>query len=183
MTLGRSRIRELQFWLTWCMEDKNFRNSQISLSSGLSFVISNGSASCWWCSFAPLLREQHESIWVQANRQHSSNVSRQKQQVLLVPAQGLALCCWFQPLAVLKTRQTLSMGAGHAADVQKLPKYWLPSKICHHQKHPVWLPIERLQVKEWTALSCDLAFAMWSNFLVSCSFISNCSGIKSGVFF
>lgn len=134
MTLGRSRIRESWFWLTWCMEDKNFRNSQISLSSGLSFVISNGSASCWWCSFAPLLWEQRESIWAQADKQHFSNVSRQKQQVLLVPVQGLAQCCWFQPLAVLKTRLTLFMGAWHAANVQKWPKYWLPSKFCHHQK-------------------------------------------------
>lgn len=72
------------------MEDKNFRTSQIPLFSGLSFVISNGSASCQWCSFAPLLREQHESIWVQADKQHFSNVSRQKQQVLLVLVQGLA---------------------------------------------------------------------------------------------
>lgn len=138
MTLGKSRIKELWFWLTGCMEDKNFRTSQISLFSGLSFVIPNGSASCQWCSFASLLQEQHESIWVQADKQHLSHVSRQKQPSAACASPRLgwrpAQCCWVQPLAVLKARLTLFAATWHAANVQKWPKYWLLSKFCHHQK-------------------------------------------------
>lgn len=180
MTLGRSRIKELRFWLTWCMEDKNFRSSQISLFSSLSFVISDGSPSCRWCSFVPLLQEQCESIWVQADK----NIS-------VMSADRNSKCCLCQSKVWLKICSVLLVPASccpenqtdpfhwHAANVQKWPKNWLLSKFSHHQKRTVLLHMERLQVKGWATLSCTLAFAMWSNFLISCSFISNCSEIKS----